>query len=145
VNPTGVRRALYGKLAGDGTLNGLLGAPAEGRAKAIYFDYAPDGATYPFVVLNKQAGTPTYANVTKPAYESQVWQIKAIDQQTTADRADAVAVRLDALLNDGTLSIAGGDQVMWLRRESDVSYSEIENGETFVHSGALYRLVYEPA
>lgn len=145
MNPIGVRRALYGKLAGDTTLNNLLASPPAGRSKSIYYNYAPDAANFPFVVFQKQAGTPTYANASKPAYESDVWLVKAIDQNSTADRADAVADRLDDLLTDGTLSIAGGDTVMWLRRESDVVYEEVEDGQVFVHSGSLYRLIYEPA
>jgi hypothetical protein len=54
------RRALYGKLAGDTTLNNLLGAPATGYSKNIYYQVAPEGAAYPLIVFSKQAGTPTY-------------------------------------------------------------------------------------
>lgn len=145
MNPTAIRRSIYGKLAGDSTLNGLLGTPPSGWSKSIFYGYAPDDAHYPFVVFNKQAGTPVYANASKPAYETDVWLIKAIDQNSTADRAEAVSARLNALLTDGSLSIAGGDAVMWLRRESDIDYPEITDGVTYVHSGSLYRLVFEPA
>lgn len=145
MNPTGIRRALYGKLAGDTTLTNLLGTPAAGRNKSIYFGYAPDTAQYPFVVLNKQAGTPTYTHATKPAYETDVWLVKVVDRNTDTDPAEAASARLNALLTDGSLSIAGGDTVMWLRRESDVDYQETAEGVSYVHSGSLYRLVYEPA
>ncbi len=145
MNPTGIRRALYGKLSADGTLNNLLAAPPPGYSKSIFHGYAPDEATYPFVVFSKQAGTPTYANASKPAYETDVWLIKAVDQNTTADPAEAVSARLNSLLGDASLSIAGGDAVMWLRRQSDIDYREVTEGESFVHSGSLYRLVYEPA
>jgi hypothetical protein len=145
MNPTGVRRAIYGRLAGDTTLNNLLATPPSGWSKSIFHRHAPDAAGYPFVVFNKQAGTPTYANVSKPAYETDIWLVKAVDQNSTADAAEAVSQRLDALLTDAPLSIAGGDALMWLRRQSDVEYEEIEGGENFIHAGSLYRLVFEPA
>ena len=145
MNPTGIRRALYGVLAGDSTLHNLLSTPPNGYAHSIFYGYAPDAAHYPFVVFNKQAGVPTYANVSKPAYESDVWMVKAVDRNSTADPAEAVATRVDTLLQDANLSIAGGDTVMWLRRQSDVSYHETADGVTYVHSGGLYRLVFQPA
>jgi hypothetical protein len=144
VNPTGVRRAIYGKLAGDSTLNGLLSSPPSGWSKSIFHRHAPDNAGYPFVVFSKSAGTPTYTHATKAALETDVWLVKAIDQQSTADRAEAVSARLNTLLTDASLSIAGGDSVLWLRRESDVDYEETESGENFIHVGSLYRLVVEP-
>jgi hypothetical protein len=80
---TAVRRALYGKLAGDTTLNALLGTPATGYSKSIYHQEAPDGAS---------------------------------------------------------LSISGST-LLYLRRQSDVEYPEVDNGVRYSHAGALYRLV----
>ncbi len=154
MNPTAVRRALYGKMSGDTTLNNLLATPPAGWNKSIWYNHAPDEAKYPFVLFNKQAGTPTYANAAKPAYETDIWLIEAVDgpdpgdatqTNTTADIAEAVSSRLNALLTDGSLSIAGGDAVMWLRRESDTDRQEITDGKTYVYSGSLYRLIFEPA
>lgn len=144
MNPKSVRRAIFGKLAGDTTLNGLLATPPPGMAKSIFYGYAPDAAHYPFVIFNKQAGTPTYANVTKPAYETDVWLVKAVDKNTTADFAEDISSRLQDLLNDAGLSISGATE-MWLRRDSDSpTYVEITDGVQYVHSGSLYRLVMEP-
>jgi hypothetical protein len=145
VNLTGVRRALYGKLAGDTTLNNLLATPPADRTKSIYYGFAPDSARYPFVILNRQSGTPSYTLATKPAFETDVWLIKVVDRNTDTDPAEAVSQRLNALLTDASLSIAGGDVVLWLRRESDVDYQEVVEGVTFVHGGSLFRLITEPA
>jgi hypothetical protein len=149
VNPIAIRRALYGKLSGDTTLNNLLGPPPSGWSKSIYYGFAPDTAdedNYPFVLLSHQSpNIPTYANVAKPAFETQVWWIRAVDQNSTADPAEAVSDRLDELLTDGSLSIAGGDTVMWLRRQSSQTYPEVADGVRYFHSGGLYRLVTEPA
>lgn len=145
MNPTGVRRAIYGKLAGDTTLNNLLASPPSGWTKSIFYSHAPDSAHYPFVIFNRQSGLPTYAHTTKPALETDVWLVKVVDANTTADPAEAASTRLNALLTDGSVSISGGDTVLWLRRQSDIDYQEVEDGQTFIHSGSLYRLVYEPA
>ena len=139
---TPVRRALYGKLAGDTTLNNLLGTPPSGYSKSIYYQHAPEGAAYPLVVFSKQAGTPTEAFADPSAYESDVWMVKAIDRDTTADDAEAIQARVAVLLNDATLSISGATH-LYLRRQSDIDYSEVTSGVVYQHAGSLYRLVYE--
>jgi hypothetical protein len=139
---TAVKRALYGRLAGDTTLNALLASPAAGYSKSIYFQVAPDNAAFPFVIFQRQAGTPTDAMTRPGALENDVWLIKAVDRSTTADPAEAIAARVQALLNDATLSISGGT-LLYLRRQSDVEYPEVTNGIQYKHAGALYRLVWE--
>ena len=137
---TPVRRALYGKMAGDTTLNALLGAPASGYSKAIYHQEAPQGATFPFVVFQKSSGIPTEAMGDPDALDTDVWLIKGIDKSTSADTVEAIQARLQALLNDASLSISGAT-LLYLRRQSDVEYPETDNGVTYRHAGALYRLV----
>jgi hypothetical protein len=137
---TAVRRALYGKLAGDSTLTSLLGTPASGYSQSIYYQQAPQGAGFPFVILNKQAGTPTEAFGDPDALDTDIWLVKAVDKNTTADTAEAVQDRVKTLLNDATLSISGAT-LQYLRRQSDVEYSEVEDAVTYRHAGSLYRLV----
>jgi hypothetical protein len=139
---TAIRRALYGRLSSDTTLNNLLATPAAGYSKAIYHQQAPDNAAFPFVVFNKQSGTPTEAFQDPSAYDTDIWLVKAVDKNTSADNAEAIATRLRDLLNDGTLSISGGT-LMYLRRQSDVQYPEVTDGETYSHCGSLYRLVWQ--
>lgn len=137
---TAIRRALYGKLAGDTTLNNLLGTPASGYAKAIYYQDAPATAQFPFVVFQKQSGVPTEAFADPSALETDVWLVKAVDRNTTADTAEAAAERVKALLNDATLSISGAT-LLYLRRQSDVEYPEVSDGVRYVHAGSLYRVI----
>jgi hypothetical protein len=137
---TAVRRAIYGKLAGDTTLNALLGTPATGYSKGIYHQEAPDGATYPFIVFQKQSGTPTEAMGTPSALENDIWLVKCIDRGSSADVAESVQARIQVLLNDASLSISGST-LLYLRRQSDVEYPEVDNGVRYSHAGALYRLV----
>jgi hypothetical protein len=139
------RRALYGKMAGDATLTGLLGTPKSGYSQAIYYERAPSGAAFPYIVFSKQAGTPRYA-MSARAYDDDVWQIKAVGKDDgvdlSADKVDNIASRLDALLTDGTISISGRTQ-LYLRRESDIDYAETADGVNYRHAGSLFRLLYE--
>lgn len=134
------RRALYGKLAGDTTLTSLLGTPAAGYSQGIYYEVAPQTAVFPYVIFNKQAGTPRYAYASL-AMDNDIWLIKGVDRATSADSVDNIAARLDALLTDGTISISGKTQ-LYLRRESDVDYSETVDGVAYRHAGATFRLIY---
>lgn len=135
------RRALYGKMAGDSTLTGLLHSPPAGYTKSIFYEQAPAGAQFPYIIFTKQAGTPRYALANR-AFDNDVWLIKGVDRADTADTADNIASRLDALLTDGTISISGRTQ-LYLRRESDVDYAEVTDGVTYRHAGCLFRLVYQ--
>lgn len=140
---TAVRRAIYGKLAGDSTLTNLLGTPATGYSQAIYYQNAPNGnADHPFVIINKQAGTPTEAMGDPSALEDDIWLVKAVDQSNTADQAEAIQSRIQTLLNDAALSISGAT-LTYLRRQSDVEYAEVTSQGQFKHAGGLYRLVYD--
>ena len=143
-----IRRAIYGKLAGDSTLNALLATPPTGATHSIYHQQAPDKADAPFVIFNKQAGTPAYTLGSR-AYDDEVWLIKGVASSATAstsspdDVADAISSRVNALLTDGAISISGATK-LYLRRESDQEYSEQPTGQPrYVHAGALYRLMYQ--
>jgi hypothetical protein len=137
---TAVRRAIYGRMAGDTTLNGLLGTPATGYSKSIYHQEAPDGATYPFIVFQKQSGTPTEAMGTPSALENDIWLVKCVDRGSSSDVAESVQARIQVLLNDANLSVSGST-LLYLRRQSDVEYPEVDNGVRYSHAGSLYRLV----
>jgi hypothetical protein len=137
---TPIRRALYGRLAGDTTLNNLLGAPPSGYSKSIYFQQAPATAAFPFVVFQKTSGVPT-ETFTVPAFmNGDLWLVKAVARDTTADRAESIADRFITLLNDASLSISGAS-LLYLRRQSDVEYPEVSDGVLFHHCGAYFRLV----
>src|ERR1044072_2004919 len=120
---TAVRRALYGRMAGDTSLNNLLGTPAAGFSKSIYYQQAPDEAQFPFVVFHKQSGVPTEPFSDPSAIESDIWMVKGVDRNTTADTAEAIQARLQTLLNDAPLTISGS-VLLYLRRQDDVEYPE---------------------
>jgi len=135
-----VRRALYGKLAGDTTLNAILGTPATGYSKAIYHQQAPQGAQFPYVIFQKESGVPTEAFTDPSAMDTDIWMVKAVDRNTSADQAETAAARVVTLLNDASLSISG-NTLLYLRRQSDVEYPEVTDGVLYQHAGSLFRLV----
>lgn len=139
---TPIRRAIYGRLSGDTTLSNLLATPPTGYAKSIYHQQAPEGAGFPFIVMNKQSGFPTETMSDPDALENDTWLVKGIDRGTSADTVEAIADRVRVLLNDASLSISGGT-LLYLRRQSDTEYAEVTSGVTYHHAGALYRLVFE--
>lgn len=131
-----------GKLAGDTTLTGMLAVAAPNYSQAIYHFEAPQEATFPFVIFSKSSGVPTETMGKPSAFETDMWLIKAVDRSSSADKVEAVAARIAFLLNDAALSISGAN-LMYLRRQSDVDYSELADGVSYRHCGSLYRLVAE--
>ena len=73
-----VRRALFGKMAGDTTLTNLLATPPTGVSKSIYHEQAPEGANFPFVIFSKSSGTPRYS-LASLAMDNELWLIKGVD------------------------------------------------------------------
>lgn len=139
---TATRRAIYGKMSGDTTLTNMLAAGAPGYTQAIYHYEAPQDVRFPFVIFSKSSGVPTEAMSDPSAYETDVWLIKGVDQSSSADKVEAIAARIAVLLNDASLSISGAN-LMYLRRQSDVDYSELSDGVSYRHCGSLFRLVAE--
>lgn len=137
---TPVRRAVYGRLSSDTTLNNLLATPAQGYSKSIYFEQAPANATFPLVIFQKTSGIPTETFGDPDFMNGDRWLVKGVDRSTTADQVEAIADRLNTLLNDAALSISGAS-LLYLRRQSDVQYPEIDEGVMYRHCGAYFRLV----
>jgi DNA-binding LytR/AlgR family response regulator len=101
-----------------------------------------DGKLAGDTTLTNLLGTPTETMADPSALEDDIWLVKGIDRSTTADTAEAIAARVKTLLNDATLTISGATH-LYLRRLSDVEYLETAEGVRYVHSGALFRLVYQ--
>jgi hypothetical protein len=138
---TASRRAIYGKLAGDTTLNNLLGTPATNYTKSIYYQEAPAGAAYPLVIFSKQSGYPTETFGVPSVMDTDTWLVKAVDRSPSADAAESIQARIATLLNDSALSISGAS-TLYLRRQSDQEYLEVTDGVRYQHAGMLFRFVF---
>lgn len=130
-----VDTALYTRLSSDLGTAGTLGTLG---ITGIYRHQAPQGSVEPYVVFQQQAGTDSYNFRARDA-RSLVYLIKAVDIGPSGLRAGQAAERIDALLTDYGLSITGF-KTLRVRRESDVEYTEIDNGKTYQHIGALFRV-----
>lgn len=111
---------------------------------SIYSTLALQGASPPYVTFSKQANTPYYTAGGGTAYENAVYLVKAITQSTSAALAGSIAVEIDRALNGATLTITGYTPMVCYR-ESDVSYAEIVDGQTFQHRGAMFRIQAQPS
>ncbi len=134
MNDKYVRRALWAKLNGEGSVTSLLSAPA-----AIYAEVAPPSANFPLIVFSKSAGTPRYAFQAR-AFDTQVWLVKAVTRDGSADAGEDIAAAVDAALTNAVLTITDGT-LLDLRRESDVAYAETEGDRLYRHRGAYFRLI----
>ena len=135
MNP--VRGAIYSRLAADATLTGLLSAP-----DAIYHGTAPQTALFPLVVFQRLSGTPDW-QFAQAHIQDDVWLVKAISRGSSASPAEDIAARVDAVLSDAPLAVAGR-ALLAVYRISDLDYDEVESGETYHHAGSQYRLVTQP-
>jgi len=132
MNP--VREALEAKLKADAQLVGLL----SGASKVIH--RRPPGEKYtPFVIVDKQGGNDIYSFGGR-VFVDQTWLVKGVDRGRTADRAEDIGRRIDAVLTDATLTLTSGT-VLYCRRETDVDYDEASGDQQFWHVGGVFRIV----
>lgn len=135
-----VDTALYSLLAADvaGTATGTLGQLG---ATGVYRMVATQGSVEPYIVFNQQAGTDSYTFASRDV-RSLLYQVKAVGKGSSALTPAKLAERIDALLTDHALSLTGWTNLR-LRRESDVEYLEVANGQQYHHIGGLYRVDIE--
>ena len=133
-NPT--RLAIYNKLAATGAVTDLV-------STRVYFQFAPQGSTYPLITFNRQSGRPDWTSQGDPV-ENELWQVKGIATgSSSATAAENIADAIDAALQDAIMTVTGRDVLLKPLRESDVDYAEITDGVLYRHAGALYRLMTE--
>lgn len=132
-----VDTALYSRLATDvaGTAAGTLGALG---ATGVYRMLASQGSVEPYIIFNEQAGTDSYTFSAREQ-RSLLYQVKAVGKGSSAQVPAQMAERIDALLTDQPLTVTGWTNIR-LRRESDVEYVEVANGQQYHHLGGLYRV-----
>jgi hypothetical protein len=131
-----VRIALYTKL-NVASVTSLL---ANGSA-SIHHAVAPPTGAYPLLVFNKQSGTQVQA-FRDEAYKTTLWLVKGIAKGKSASTAEDIDKAVFDLLNFGTLSISGADDLA-VYRESDVEFAETQGDDIYHHVGGLYRVAYQ--
>lgn len=129
MNP--VRQALMKRLSDDPSLSVL--APG-----GVHYQVADPDAVRPYVIFQKMSGTPTDA-FAGPSLDRDVWLVKGVGN---AEQAEDINKRCHELLQRVKLSIIGLEH-QELLKISDVDYLETEDGETFNHVGAEYKVSSE--
>lgn len=133
-----VDAAVIAKLANDATLSGL--APG-----GIYRDTAPQGVSTPYVIVSQVSHEDDYS-IGSQAFESIRYLVKAVDMNTSGTAAQAVADRVQTLLQTVTLTITGYRSV-WVQREERVVYVEVDDASDrrYQHRGGIYLVMVEPS
>jgi hypothetical protein len=129
-----IDNALVTKLAADATLLALC-------PNGVYVDEAPPGSTrFVIVSLVDENDEGIFG---ARAVEDALYQVEAQMLTTAGGNIKAAAARIDALLEQGTLTVAGYS-VMALFRESRIRLTEVDavdNSIRWLRRGGNYRLV----
>jgi hypothetical protein len=105
-----VDNALVAKLGADSALLALM-------PNGVYWDEAPQGATR-FVIVSL-VDEPTSSMFGERAFEDALYLVEARALSTSGGNVKDAAARIDALLENGTLAVAGY-KLMVIQREERV-------------------------
>lgn len=128
--------ALSQRLLSDPTLAALM-------PDGVYFDVAAHGQTR-FVVVSLLAEA-DIGMFNRRAFEDGLYLVKAVALATTGADVRAAAARIDALLDQQTLTAEGYGQVT-MTRVARVRYTEVDrdNDARWQHRGGHYRVMASP-
>ena len=132
---TELRKSIYQKLTTTSAVSSKLATPT-----SVFHGQAPPDAAYPFVIINKQSNRRTRAFAKTTAFEAETWLIKAVDRNSTSNRAESISETIGTALINGTLTVSG-KTVEDIYPTGDVDYLETEGDQTFRHHGTLFRIV----
>lgn len=136
-----IEAALVAKLQGDAT----LAAQAQ-SGQFVFMDEAPAGASrFVIVSLVDEHDEPMFGG---RAFEDAVYQVKFVELSVngSAPHAKPAAARIDALLEQGTLTIAGYG-LMVLRRVERLRMTEVDDTDSSIrwqHRGGRYQVMAAP-
>lgn len=129
--------ALAAKLIGDSVLMALM-------TDGVYFDEASQNKTR-FVVVSLVTAFDE-GMFGKRAFEDATYLVKAVALGTSGADVKAAAARIDALLELGTMTVAGYG-LMSMRRVERVRYTEVDSVDASIrwqHRGGRYRVMVSP-
>lgn len=121
--------ALYARLSGDATLAALA-------TGGVWRGNAPTGTTGSIVAFSQVSGSDDYS-LKQRAMTQYNYLIKGVTIGESATSAWQIADRIDTLLTDQTLTLASGS-VMSVRRDTIMSFTEHDGGETYQHAGGYF-------
>lgn len=130
---TALETALYTKLTGAAGLITALGGTY------IYNKQAPQSPNDEYVIFQQQGG----GDVNDTPIRERAVLYSVFGVALTQETAAAIDTQIDTALHLATLTISGW-QNLWLARETDVNFSEIDGGGvTRYRAGAIYRVIMD--
>lgn len=126
--------ALYSRLQGTAVTSLLSGTTA------IYKNQAPEGAALPYIVFNKQSGSPW--NLDANRVDDLLYYVRAYSGNSAA-QAGSIDAQIDTALHLTPLTVSGWTNI-WIARESNIELVATEPSGRLIHSaGALYRIIVD--
>lgn len=126
--------ALYTRLQGTAVTSLLSGTTA------IYKNQAPEGAALPYIVFNKQSGSPW--NLDANRTDDLLYYIRAYSGNSAA-QAGSIDAQVDTALHLAPLTVSGWTNI-WIARETNIELPSTEPSGRVIHSaGALYRIILD--
>jgi hypothetical protein len=129
-----IDQALIARLAADTQLLTLM-------PNGVYYDLAPQGSKQ-FVIVSilEQSDARLFGG---RAFEDALYLVKAVEHSTvTQKNTKAAAARIDALLEEQVLTVAGYSPMALYREERvRVVGDEMDPSITWTHRGGHYRVV----
>lgn len=129
---TATGSALYARLSGDATLTGL-------GCTGIYYALAPQSASMPYVTVTLGDGTDSRVFGARATVQER-WVIQAWDSGNSHKRATQMMERVDALLDEYDLVVAGGTAMCCRRIGALPDLVQDDNGVLYRQAGARYEL-----
>ncbi len=133
---------LHGILRDDVTVQGLLGTTAEEAAADIFrvwTDVMPEGAQYPGVVLNFQAGNDTTANGKVRVLTRPLYLVKCCTEGPSYLEAATLATAVGRAI-EGASGTVGEVKIGGIYRAQPFRGHEVRAGVRYNFVGGLYRI-----
>ena len=110
---------IYATLLADTALAAIIGT-------RIYRDEAPEGTTFPFVVMQQIDAVPVQNAFNDRLMDGERWQIKAVNKANDYTTVNLIAALVEALLHKQR-----GSNVLSSVLEFKMPMSEKDNGNTY--------------
>lgn len=120
-------------------LSGAAGSLGTLGVSGVFRRKKPAGAAAaePYLVFLQLDDRDSYT-LKQRAFQRHPYFVECVDRGSSAQRAQNILARVDALLNDAALSISGRT-TMYLRREQTIERDEEVSGITYQRVGASYQ------
>lgn len=123
-------------LAVDTWLATVLADVAPG---GVYADVAPPDVDEPYIVFSLSDATDVKVVGAQRVLTDVTYLVKAVQAGSSFVALDGIADGVDEAL-DNANGVTTSGVIIWCTRERPVRYSEVTDGVTYKHLGALYRI-----